>query len=140
MARLDEEATGMAESLGWQVKSKAYPLFEVVVTHPRSGKSFLFRFLCDGWDEMPPSFSVHDAKDERELPLSEWPQGGWSIGDHPATGKAFLCLPGVREYHNHSSHVNDAWSGFRERGSYGLLEILGRVQQRFNESSGAGKS
>lgn len=41
----------------------------------------------------------------------------------------FLCLPGVREYHNHPAHTGDDWLLHRDRGEgtlYFLLEKLGR--------------
>src|SRR5258706_394570 len=31
------------------------------------------------------------------------------VDGHPDTGRPFLCLPGIREYHNHPQHTGDDW-------------------------------
>ena len=51
-------------------------------------------------------------------------------------GKPFLCLRGIREYHSHNRHLGDLWENYRPLSSYGLLSIIDRVQQRFNDSNG----
>ena len=49
-----------------------------------------------------------DPDDGRELPWGKWPKEEWVVHEsHPSTGKPFLCLPGIREYHTHSSHVRE---------------------------------
>jgi hypothetical protein len=35
------------------------------------------------------------------------------LGDHPITHKPFLCLRGVREYHEHPQHSGDDWLNYR---------------------------
>ena len=134
---LGGEAAAYASAKGWRVISADYPLLAVALRHSRSGREIEFRFSCNDWDGMPPSLTLHDPADGRELGWSEWPKRGWSVlNSHPSTGRPFLCLPGIREYHSHSSHVRDRWDGYRLRGSYRLRDIVDRVQQRFEDSGG----
>jgi hypothetical protein len=36
------------------------------------------------------------------------------LDDHPLTHKPFLCLRGIREYHEHPQHSGDEWLLYRE--------------------------
>jgi hypothetical protein len=36
------------------------------------------------------------------------------LPDHPLTHKPFLCLRGIREYHEHPQHSGDDWFLYRE--------------------------
>lgn len=49
----------------------------------------------------------------------------------------FFCIPGVREYHNHSAHSGDSWFLYRTRGEGSLLFI---VDQLYNNSIGMAKA
>lgn len=40
------------------------------------------------------------------------------------TGLPFLCLPGVREYHDHPAHSGDSWLLHRNKGGEGTLGYL----------------
>ena len=138
VAQFDTYAVAaFAEMRGWQPKRAQYPTLAVLMRHHRSEREIEFRFLCDDWDDLPPSLALNDPVTGRELPYAEWPKEVWSIGNnHPVTGKPFLCLPGIREYHTHHSHRNDAWSGYRQRGTFHLHEIVDRVSQRFQDTNG----
>ena len=48
----------------------------------------------------------------------------------------FFCIPGIREYHNHSAHSGDSWFLYRTRGEGSLLFIL---DQLYNYSIGISK-
>lgn len=134
---LTEEAGDFVDVRGWVVTSTDYPVLAVVFRHPKSGRRIGFRFLCDHWDEDPPSLSLFDPMSGHELPWEEWPQGGWAAASqHPRTRKPFLCLPGIREYHTHDSHLNDKWEDLRSRETYKLLHIVERVNQKFGETNG----
>jgi hypothetical protein len=49
------------------------------------------------------------------------------IGGHPATGRPFFCLAGVREYHTHPQHSGDSWLLRRETGDGSLATICDRI-------------
>lgn len=36
------------------------------------------------------------------------------LDDHPSTHRPFLCLRGIREYHDHPQHSGDEWLLYRE--------------------------
>lgn len=134
---LQGAAATYVSAKGWILSHVTYPTLAVVLRHFRTGREIEFRFACDSWDEHPPSLALHSPEDGHELQRSEWPSGGWVVhGAHPHTGKPFLCLPGIREYHTHPSHVGVEWEGYRLRGTYRLRDIVDRVHQRFNDSSG----
>lgn len=134
---LETDAAAYASKKGWKVIAASYPMLAVVLRHSKSRREIEFRFDCHDWDELPPSLTLHHPEGGSELSWEEWPQGEWSVlKSHPSTSKPFLCLPGIREYHTHSSHLSDRWEGYRLRGSYGLLDIVDRVHQRFEDSNG----
>ena len=122
----------------WEIVSTEFPILAVVFTHPRSQRRVGFRFACDGWDQEPPSLALFDPPTGAELSWNQWPKGGWlAHHPHPVTGRPALCLPGIREYHTHTSHLNDPFINYRSRGeSYTLLHIVYRVQQRFGDTNG----
>jgi hypothetical protein len=131
------QAAGFVEAAAWDFVDTTYPALAVVFPNPRTKRRIGFRFLCDNWDDLPPSLSLFDPETGEELPWSKWPQQGWPAGQsHPTTGKPFLCLPGIREYHTHSSHLNEPWSNLRGRESYLLRYILHRVHSRYGDSHG----
>lgn len=41
--------------------------------------------------------------------------------------RPFLCIPGVREYHNHPAHTDNPWLNYRTRGEGKLLFILDQL-------------
>jgi hypothetical protein len=36
------------------------------------------------------------------------------LGDHPVTHKPFLCMRGIREYHEHPQHTGDDWLLYKD--------------------------
>ncbi len=43
---------------------------------------------------------------------------------HSETDTPFLCLPGVREYHNHPAHTGDSWFLHRGKAEGSLAHVL----------------
>jgi hypothetical protein len=54
----------------------------------------------------------------REDPLMQW---------HSPDEVPFLCLPGIREYHEHPAHSGDSWLLHRDRGEGKLYFILEKL-------------
>jgi hypothetical protein len=130
-------AAGFTVLADWKVIEAVYPVLAIVFTHPRTFRCVGFHFQCDGWDGIPPSLTLFDPETQEELLWGKWPQNGWPAGQtHPDTGKPFLCLPGLREYHAHPSHQNDPWDNLKGKASYSLLYLVHRVQHRFGDSHG----
>ncbi len=50
------------------------------------------------------------------------------LDDHPTTHKPFLCLRGIREYHNHPQHSGDEWLLYRNSmNMFSIVMSLWRV-------------
>lgn len=45
------------------------------------------------------------------------------------SGPAFLCMKGVREYHNHPAHSGDSWLQYRGSGMGTLFYILDKLHE-----------
>lgn len=51
------------------------------------------------------------------------------VGGHPDTGRQFLCIPGVRQYHSHPQHTGDPWLLHRPPRGGSLMMICERIWQ-----------
>jgi Predicted metal binding domain len=51
------------------------------------------------------------------------------VGGHPDTGRPFLCIPGVRQYHSHPQHAGDPWLLHRSTRGGSLTVICDRIWQ-----------
>lgn len=49
------------------------------------------------------------------------------IDAHPETQLPFLCVPGIREYHNHPQHSGDSWLLYRERSEGSISTVCDRL-------------
>jgi len=49
------------------------------------------------------------------------------VQSHPETGRAFFCVPGVRQYHEHPQHSGDSWLVHRATGEGRLATICDRI-------------
>ena len=93
----------------------------------RDGKPGAFRLDCSGFDANPPSVMMVDPQSGEELTIERWTPGvPHSI--HPLSGRPFVCLQGVAEYHTHPSHVADSWDRYRKR--YRIPQTVRRLLQK----------
>jgi hypothetical protein len=128
---LDEEVASCAEdevlsSNGirvWKVGCNIMVGFE----RGRDAKPGVFRFGCAYFDAQPPSVAMVDPGTGVELPLERWTPG-IPHGLHPVTGKPFVCIQGVAEYHSHPSHLGDSWDRYRHR--YRIPQTAKRLLQK----------
>lgn len=95
------------------------------------------RFNFDNYDLLPPSVEFIDpVTGASALPRADAidyqvePPNNALVGGHPATGRPFLCLPGIREYHTHPTHSGDDWLLYRSRGDGRLAVICERIHAR----------
>ena len=80
----------------------------------RQESSIVLALECDNYDTDPPSFAyMANWEARQELPFEAWPKGVGVVQQHPVTGKAFLCRPGVREFHTHFQHGDEPWDKYR---------------------------
>jgi len=118
----------------WRVVSVTYPVLEIEFAY--EGRSTIrVKMLCNDWDELPPSVELLDKEG---VPLAQFPVGkGHSVfnnSSHPRTQRPFLCIPGVREYHEHTSHVSDTWENYKNKSGYDLGGILTRTWDAWKNS------
>jgi hypothetical protein len=84
----------------------------------------VFRLGCAQFDAQPPSVAMVDPDTGQDLPIERWTPGvPHSI--HPITGRPFVCIQGVAEYHSHPSHLDDSWDRYRNR--YRLAQTIRRL-------------
>jgi len=103
-----------------------------------SARAFKAHFDLTDFDLQAPSLEFRDAwTDEplkydtmfRALEFEEHRKTHLVLlPDHPSTRKPFLCLRGVREYHEHPQHSGDDWLLYREgMGLFSIAMSLWRV-------------
>jgi Predicted metal binding domain len=49
------------------------------------------------------------------------------VQSHPDTNRAFFCVPGIRQYHEHPQHSGDSWLLHRHTGEGSLATICDRI-------------
>lgn len=97
-----------------------------------SAKSFKARFDLTDYDLRAPSLEFRDPWSNALLNYAtmlralEYEKDRKAhvvlLDDHPTTHKPFLCLRGIREYHEHPQHSGDSWLLYRKEMS--LFTIL----------------
>lgn len=136
---------------GWWLMQAAFPIVKVAYLTTKTRPSMLalaVRVDFNDYDLRPPSVKFVDPFDDRELGfhelLTKLPRLEPAMTDEAvAAAKAgvgsvsiqmliqgypglpgFLCLPGIREYHDNPGHTGDAWLLHRDKGDGRLFNIL----------------
>jgi hypothetical protein len=126
-ARFDEDLAALDEELcafrRWTVFEKSYPLLDVGFTSAQ-GKQLRLRANCEAWNEQPPSIELLDWEGRALTAVPASTTNIFNGTAHPSTGKFFICMRGVREYHTHFSHTNDPWAPLSTQAEYRLGEII----------------
>jgi putative metal binding uncharacterized protein len=135
-ALFDTEVEAIPQELldlrGWTINSKEYPILNVSFSNgTRSGRVMM---VCDDWNELPPSIRFLDNAGQDLAAVSRDPAGVINVGPHPITGRPFICHPGSREYHTHSSHTGDLWDNYKDESGFDLGGILTKVWHAWRKS------
>jgi hypothetical protein len=90
-----------------------------------AARSFKAHFDLTDYDLQPPSLEFRDSLTDGILVYDamfralEYEKERKAhvvlLPDHPITHKPFLCLRGIREYHEHPQHSGDDWLLYREQ-------------------------
>ena len=110
-------------------------MFDVVFSHP-TAMPLRLRLDCRQWDEVPPSVELLRADG---APVTAAPPnvvGVFHPCPHPITGRFFVCMRGVREYHTHFSHVNEAWENHRGKSGNDLPGIVTQIYRAWKKAVG----
>jgi hypothetical protein len=88
-----------------------------------AARAFKAHFDLSDYDLRAPSLEFRDLWTDALLPYAtmfrglEFEQERRAhivlLDNHPVTGKPFLCLRGIREYHEHPQHSGDEWLLYR---------------------------
>ena len=110
---------------GLIVHERSFPVLDATINHRRPLR---LRIQANDWDEQPPSIALL-RPDGSPWPVTDpLPPGSVFNGSaHPSTGRPFICMRGVREFHTHPSHLNERWDNYRGQDGMGLLGILMQV-------------
>lgn len=138
---------------GWWVLEASFPVIFAVFATPRvQPPAVVCGVLIDftNYDLEPPSVRLVDPFTRRPYLMKELPtvllrsqlaaQPGMPVGigmqvvtatplmqAHGPDDVPFLCVAGVREYHNHPAHSNDSWLAHRGSGAGTLFNILSTI-------------
>lgn len=123
MSSLDQR---LLRARQWLVHRRDFPVLELSF-QGLDHHELRLRLTFDDWDDSPPSVAMLAPCGEHlsVLPLPR--RLGSNIfnrNKHPRTGRPFVCMAGVREYHEHPSHLMDVWSNYKTRGGYSIGGIL----------------
>ncbi len=102
-----------------------------------SARAFGARISLEDYDQLAPSVTFRDAWSWEALKIEQMFRGihvddsgkAFNVipGDHPLTKRPFLCVRGIREYHEHPQHTGDDWMLYR--GDFGLFSVISTIQR-----------
>lgn len=119
----------------WTLHSTTYPVLDVSFRSDSDRRSPLrIRLICEDWNDQPPSIQFLSLEGELLSAIKRDPAGIFNESAHPLTGRPFVCTPGAREYHTHSSHVSDYWSSYKEQSGFDLGGILTKLWRAWRKT------
>jgi Predicted metal binding domain len=103
-----------------------------------AARAFKARFDLTGYDLQAPSVEFRDFWTDNRLEYAtmfralEYEKERKAhvvlLDDHPITHKPFLCIRGIREYHEHPQHSGDDWLLYRHQMNlFSIVMSLWRV-------------
>jgi len=103
-----------------------------------AARAFKARFDLTGYDLQAPSLEFRDFWTGNRLEYAtmfralEYEKDRKAhvvlLDDHPTTHKPFLCVRGIREYHEHPQHSGDDWLLYRQQMNlFSIVMSLWRV-------------
>jgi hypothetical protein len=110
---------------GWVIHAREYPLLDISFLGG-ARQELRLRLNCSDWNDTPPSVDLVSPEGDtlKSLPTLRQGSSFFNAGPHPKTGRPFVCTPGVREYHEHPSHLNDVWSNYQSMDAFSIGGIL----------------
>ena len=142
---------------GWFLVKAEWPVVVVVLASNQTKPPAIVaavQFDYSNYDAEPPSVRFIDPFSGRLLPFNELPTrlprgvpgqempmpvpGGPKVQvmmaqdlmqAHSPKDIPFLCVPGVKEYHDHPGHSGDPWEVHRSAGEGRLVRLLGVISK-----------
>lgn len=94
----------------------------VRLVNPFTGEQYRWREICNTFRALP------RAKPSPIL-LPRGPQVSQLMQAHDPDDIPFLCLAGVREYHDHPGHTGDSWERHRTTGRGTIVDLLETIHR-----------
>lgn len=110
-----------AERLQWTVNCQAFPILDITAAHT---VPIRLRFTCDNWNELPPSIEILNPDGTPWVQQVSMGSSVFHQSNHPTTGLRFICMRGSREFHTHTSHLNESWENYRDLEGMNLLGLM----------------
>lgn len=136
-ALFDEQTKGLeriAKLRKWTIFKIEYPVIDVGFSGVN--KDIRIRMVCSDWNELPPIIEFLSSSGDYLKTIRTDPKGVFNNSQHPTTGRPFICMIGSREYHTHSSHINDHWSNHKEKPGNDLGGVLTQVWNAWEKIQG----
>jgi hypothetical protein len=125
----------LLEQRGWVLHQVEYP--DIDCSFTAAGRTTLrLRVDCTNWNDDPPSITLQSADGRNLTTLPANSTNVFNSSAHPSTGRPFICMRGAREYHTHSSHLNDSWENVRHLPAFQIFNILGQVWNAWQKGAG----
>ena len=96
----------------------------VRLVHPMTGKPYKSNELPSQLPRTLPSQQINLVGAPDGAPPLELQQQGQLMQAHDPNDIPFLCLAGVREYHEHPAHSGDHWEMHRPSGAGRLIRLI----------------
>ncbi|MFT6669087.1 hypothetical protein [Bradyrhizobium sp. OHSU_III] len=110
----------------WILWSAAYPVLDLTIEAKRPLR---LRVDCDNWNEVPPSVALLSPAGTFLTEAEVQPLAGsiFNQSAHEQTGRPYICMRGVREFHTHSSHRHEVWDTYRSEDGMNILGIITQI-------------
>ena len=99
----------IAANRGWQLNDATFPSLDVTFQAEKR-TSLRLRLACRHFNEQPPGIELLHP-DGRFLQIQDPNPGSvsgiFNMSPHPSTGRPFVCMRGVLEYHTYPGHVQE---------------------------------
>lgn len=126
-------STRLLELRGWTVLGREYPTLEILF-EGEGRQAIRLRFLFDDWDATPPSVAMFSKGGGALAKIPQAPGGPFHAG-FGGDSRPFVCMAGVREYHNHPQHRLDHWDNYRGTTDFDLGGIVTRVWSAWTKAA-----
>ena len=137
-ALFDRDVAGLSDRLlasrNWKLYGKEFPVLDVGF-RAENRPELRLRLIARNWNDQPPSAELLNSDGEFLKQLPQYQNGVFNNGNHPATGRPFICMAGMLEYHTHSSHVGDSWENYKKRDAYTLGGIATQIWKGWLKAS-----
>lgn len=125
----------LAAASGWVLHEVKFPIIDCEFT--KTGRTPIrIRTDWSDWNDQPPSVQLLNSDG---IPLMELPQGlpnQFNGSAHPVTGRPFICMAGTKEFHTHSSHLNEPWENYQHKPNYDMGGILMQIWNAWMKGTG----